>query len=163
MSDSWGDVGNVLQVPKPLNGLCSPAPGLDALVTRQLMRVEDVLRLPSARAVRRGQTAAAVMMTRDISAPYFQRIMERMERDGINKFPVCVAPADALDCWDHDPELARSGRLAFGGGHHRLRMAVELGWTRIMTTDSLTDHEMGITELRLLHRSLGLESEKGPQ
>jgi hypothetical protein len=137
---SCAGAGDLLKVPAWLAGQAS----------RRFMWITDILPLPS-RAAAGLCTAADVMATRDISTPYFERILRQMQQDGVNRWPIWVAPAVTMN-WTTpwaDPALTQSGRLAFGGGHHRLRMAVELGWTRLLTTDHIGDHYQGITSLRL--------------
>jgi hypothetical protein len=154
VSGTWAEVGDILRVPALLTGLA----------TRRILELEYVLALPSRAAKRRGLTAADVMMTRDISAPYYQRIRTQLQEDGVNRIPLWVAPAQTM-YWPPwaDPVIARSERLAFAGGHHRLRMLAQLGLPRILTTDSHIDHQMGIRELRQLHRFLSPEPAEGHQ
>jgi hypothetical protein len=131
----------------------------DLLGRRIFWRVDDALALPSAH-YSGHTTAESVLETDDISSPYYQAIAAAMERTGVNRVPVLIAPAFTMWWVPFSPPLAGSTRPVVGDGHHRLKIAIQLGWTRILTTDRLTD---SIGPENPLWKGLEYPDVKGPE
>jgi hypothetical protein len=105
-----------------------------------IMRVADVLNLPSIESDwETGETAGEVIQFTHLDSGH-ATIREQMRKDGINAIPIHVASVYRISCDYNDPAFATlPSDLGMGNGHHRLKMAVELGHKYILTSDDMYD------------------------
>lgn len=67
-------------------------------------------------------------------------IKEQMRVDSINAVPIHVANVQTIACDYDDSRFGNTwSDLGVGNGHHRLMMAVELGFKYILTSDDVNE------------------------
>lgn len=105
------------------------------------MLVEDVLKLQSHDAKRtgRGYTVESIMDETYIDSDYYICVREEMRLAGINLVPVYVF------------------NNTFKNGHHRVRIAMELGHEEVLVTDNILESGWSREEERTVVRYTGKE------
>lgn len=93
------------------------------------MLVEDVLQLTSHDALAQdtydldGRTVADILEFKDTDDSFYKRITDVMARERINLVPVVIVNDTLYE------------------GHHRVKIADELGLEEVLCTDSFMDHD----------------------
>jgi hypothetical protein len=85
-------------------------------------------------------SVAKVLESKDTNDPYYAKIKASMQAEG-QRYPFLVAPLSSISRQAGYSLLldseAGSDEMVFGNGHHRLKLAMELGWTEVVVTDDL--------------------------
>jgi hypothetical protein len=86
------------------------------------MAMDDILKLSSVDSVVYGKedrvTVGEILELVDINGEYYQKLKKQMAKDGINNIPI----------------LSICGEL--NNGHHRTKIARDLGWSEMNATDT---------------------------
>jgi hypothetical protein len=119
-------------------------------MTIQVMRVQDVLNMPSVDS--RGNnggglwgeypddpydpsaTVAETIIRKEVDGAYYEAIREAIVKNGINRVPVHVNNGVAIgNAYGGLPETWHDLQV-MGNGHHRIRILKELGFPNVLTT-----------------------------
>jgi hypothetical protein len=113
-------------------------------MTYSLMLVADVLKLPSVdygvADCRSDLCSAEDVIASVYFEDYHEGIRQQMIKDGLNAVPIHVASVEQIAIDYHDKAfLYVPSALGMGNGHHRLKLAVELDFMYILTSDDIMD------------------------
>jgi hypothetical protein len=110
------------------------------------MRIADIMSMPSvdsdASYVPGGQSwdIATALADKDLSQHGW--LIDQMERDGYNRVPVHIDyGVNMADVYDLEIPDDLKDVLMFGNGHHRLMIAMLLGFTTIMVTNDACESD----------------------
>jgi hypothetical protein len=136
-------------------------------MTYSLMLVADVLKLPSVdygvADCRSDLCSAEDVIASVYFEDYHEGIRQQMIKDGLNAVPIHVASVEQIALDYHDEAFfSVPSALAMGNGHHRLKMAVELDFMYILTSDDIMDSGeaddpvMSLAEVNLYEKMISL-------
>lgn len=118
--------------------ILTPPPPLDAIAKRSILPIDNVLALPS---IDHGglTTVESALKRRDITSAYYRAIAAEMAAERINRIPVLVMPARFVWWRPMATALEDSDTPVFAAGHHRVKIALEAGLTRMLITNLYAD------------------------
>jgi hypothetical protein len=117
--------------------------------------IEDLLDLPSVDSsdfwrsrANRLETVRASIHAEHMLGKYHVRMASQIAADGINAVPVHVCYGEEAQAVYADEEGLRVpsrhyGMLVMGNGHHRLKIMLDLGLTRVRVTDDPSESDAG--------------------
>jgi hypothetical protein len=109
------------------------------------MAIEDILALPSVQHSFSQATTGEIAQGEYVGDIFHMAIAEEMRKAGINMIPIHVADARTAATeymrwrggswdWDVDPDAT-----VMGNGHHRVKIAMELGFTKMLVSDEIDE------------------------